>query len=107
MSNNDYILRGNAISAICGDCKATEICGQLGEPCEEVKQINAIPAADVEPKRKSGRGIIAGAFDDFYQCPECGEMWPIFSTIEWKCCPICECRIITNWLKGEDDAEVY
>jgi hypothetical protein len=107
MPNNDYILRGDAVSAICGDCKATDICRQLGEPCEEVKRINAIPAADVEPKRKSGRWIIAGAFDDFYQCPECGEMWPIFSTIEWKCCPICECRIITNWPKGEDDAEVH
>lgn len=65
--------------------------------------INDIPAADVEPKRKLGRWIIAGAFDDFYQCPECGEMWPIFSTIEWKCCPICECKIITNRPKGEDD----
>lgn len=60
------------------------------------------PAVDVEPKRKSGRWIIAGAFDDFYQCPECGEMWPIFSTIEWKCCPICECKIITNRPKGEN-----
>lgn len=65
--------------------------------------INSIPAADVEPKRKSGRWIIAGAFDDFYQCPECGNMWPIFSTIEWKCCPICECKIITNRPKGEDN----
>lgn len=65
------------------------------------------PSADVEPKRKSGRWIIAGAFDDFYQCPECGEMWPIFSAIEWKCCPICECKIITNRPKGEDNAEVH
>lgn len=65
------------------------------------------PAADVELKRKSGRWIIAGVFDDFYQCPGCGEMWPIFSTIEWKCCPICECKIITNRPKGEDNAEVH
>lgn len=65
------------------------------------KVIDSAPSADVEPKRKSGRWIIAGAFDDFYQCPECGEMWPIFSTIEWKCCPICECKIITNRPKGE------
>lgn len=49
MPNNDYILRGDAVSAFCGNCEATEICGQLGEPCEEVKRINAIPAADVEP----------------------------------------------------------
>lgn len=102
MSNNDYILRSDAVSAFCGNCEGTEVCGQLGEPCEEVKRIMAIPAADVEPKRKTGRWIIAGAFDDFYQCPGCGEMWPIFSTIEWKCCPICECRIITNRPKGEN-----
>lgn len=65
--------------------------------------IDSVPAENVEPKRKSGRWIIAGAFDDFYQCPECGEMWPIFSTIEWKCCPICECKIITNRPKGEGE----
>lgn len=101
MPNDDYILRSDAVFAFCGACEGTEICGQKGEPCDEVKRIRAIPAADVEPKRKTGRWIIAGAFDDFYQCPECGEMWPIFSTIEWKCCPICECKIITNRPKGE------
>lgn len=69
-------------------------------------QMGWIPAADVESKRKTGRWKIAGAFDDFYQCPECGYMWPIFSTIEWKCCPICECKIITNRPKGEDNGTV-
>lgn len=49
MPNNDYILRGDAVSAFCGNCEATEVCRYLGEPCEEVKQIKAIPAADVEP----------------------------------------------------------
>ena len=52
MPNNDYILRGDAISAYCGNCEATEVCRQIGEPCEEVKRIKAIPAADVEPKKK-------------------------------------------------------
>jgi hypothetical protein len=52
MPNNDYILRGDAVSAFCGNCDGTEVCGQLGEPCEEVKRINAIPAADVEPKQR-------------------------------------------------------
>lgn len=68
-----------------------------------IEWLDEIPAADVEPKRKTGRWIIAGAFDDFYQCSECGKMWPIFSTIEWKCCPICECKIITNRPKGEGE----
>jgi len=54
MPNNDYILRGDAVSAFCGNCDGTEVCGQLGEPCEEVKRINAIPAADVEGKRMPG-----------------------------------------------------
>lgn len=92
MPNNDYILRSDALNAIRGTSRWC------------IDAVEKIPAADVEPKRKSGRWKIAGAFDDFYQCPGCGEMWPIFSTIEWKCCPICECKIITNRPKGEDDA---
>ena len=52
MPNNDYILRSEAVSAFCGNCEGTEVCGQLGEPCEEIKRIKAIPAADVEPKRR-------------------------------------------------------
>lgn len=61
-----------------------------------------------EPKRKTDRWIIAGAFDDFYQCPECGNMWPIFSTIEWTCCPVCQCRIssIPQSLKEADDGKL-
>ena len=102
MPNNDYILRSDVIEAMCERCEAR--CFSVNDNnCLEYYVLNHIPAADVEPKRKSGRWIIAGAFDDFYQCPECGEMWPIFSTIEWKCCPICECKIITNRPKGEDN----
>lgn len=68
--------------------------------CEEnwivlnVDAVNKQPEADVEPKRKTGRWKIAGAFDDFCQCPECGNMWPIFSTIEWAFCPVCGCRMM-------------
>ena len=60
-----------------------------------IEWLDEIPAADVEPKRKTGQWIVAGAFDDFYQCPECGNMWPIFSTIEWAFCPVCGCRTRT------------
>ena len=51
MPNNDYIKRSDAVSAFCGNCEATEVCGYLGEPCEELKRIKAIPDADVEPVR--------------------------------------------------------
>lgn len=57
MPNDDYILRSDAVFAFCGACEGTEICGQMGEPCDEVKRIRAIPAADVEPKRKTGRWV--------------------------------------------------
>lgn len=49
MPNDDYIKRSDAVSAFCGNCEGTEVCGQLGEPCDEVKRIRAIPAADVAP----------------------------------------------------------
>lgn len=72
MPNNDYILRSDAVSAFCGNCEATEVCRQLGEPCEEVKQIKAIPAADVEPKRYA-EWISP---DGISVCSECGKAAP-------------------------------
>ena len=33
------------------------------------------PAADVEPKREIVPWKVAGAFDDFYQCTKCGNMF--------------------------------
>jgi hypothetical protein len=52
MPNDDCIRRSDAVFALCEACEATEICRQIGDPCDEVKRIRAIPAADVEPKRK-------------------------------------------------------
>lgn len=52
MPNNDYILRGDAVSAFCGNCEVPDICRMLKKPCKEVKQIKAIPAADVEPRKR-------------------------------------------------------
>lgn len=105
MSNDDYIKRSDALQTVEDYFREKEKSSSLFMAVETMCLclIHKTPAADLEPKRKTGRWIIAGAFDDFYQCPECGEMWPIFSTIEWKCCPICECKIITNRPKGEDD----
>lgn len=58
-----------------------------------------------ETKKTAKEWKIAGVFDDFSQCPECGNMWPIFSTIEWAYCPVCGCRILSvpKLPKGEDD----
>lgn len=99
MPNNDYVKREDIFPAVMEIAKEIVYGDQDDDKVVDI--INSIPAADVEPKRKTGRWKIAGAFDDFYQCPECGEMWPIFRTIEWKCCPICVCKIITNRPKGE------
>lgn len=61
------------------------------------------PAADVEPKREIVPWKVAGTFDDFHQCTKCGNMWPIFSTVEWAYCPVCGCRKFPESTKGEDD----
>ena len=77
MPNNDYILRSDAISAFCGNCEATEVCGYLGEPCDEFKRIMTIPAADVEGKRMEGIWIeqpesLNDRRDKIYRCSICG-----------------------------------
>lgn len=61
MQTEDYIKRSDAVFALCGDCLGTEACGMIGDPCDEVEKIKAIPAADVEPKRKTGQwSVIKG-----------------------------------------------
>lgn len=101
MPTDDYILRSDAISAFCGNCEGTEVCGQMGEPCEEVKRIKAIPAADVEPVRH-GRWIpinrINPAWGQFgiaqHECSECGSQ----EVIARKRCPECGAK-----MQGEAD----
>ena len=61
-----------------------------------------------EPKKTAKEWKVAGIFDDFSQCPECGNMWPMLSTIEWAYCPVCGCRILSvpEPPKEEEDAKV-
>lgn len=53
MPNNDYILRSDALKAVCENCSMQ---GDEGKPCssrcEDYAFVLKIPAADVEPKRK-------------------------------------------------------
>lgn len=53
MPNNDYILRSDALKAVCENCSMH---GDEGEPCssrcEDYALVLKIPAADVEPKQK-------------------------------------------------------
>lgn len=44
---DDYISREAAILEFCDDCMDREWCKSNGESCSRIKNINAIPAADV------------------------------------------------------------
>ena len=106
---DDYILRSDAISAFCGNCEGTEVCGQLGEPCEEVKRIKAIPAADVEPVRH-GRWIpIHDLRSDGYPisvptrfwCDQCKSE----SKARRKFCPNCGTKMAAEPPKEDEDGK--
>lgn len=96
MPNDDYIKRSDAkraLTALSADLDAETV-----QRC--IEAMNSPKAADVEPKREIVSWKVAGAFDDFYQCTKCGNMWPIFSTVEWAYCPVCGCRKFSESLKS-------
>ena len=43
----DYISREAAISESCEDCMGRDWCKSNGKSCSRIKDINAVPAADV------------------------------------------------------------
>ena len=45
----DYISREAAIKEFCDDCMDREWCKSNGESCSRIRNINAVPAADVRP----------------------------------------------------------
>ena len=45
----EYISRDAAILEFCDDCMDREWCKSNGESCSRIKNINAVPAADVRP----------------------------------------------------------
>lgn len=46
---DDFISREAVISEFCDDCMDKEWCKRNGESCSRIKNINAVPAADVRP----------------------------------------------------------
>lgn len=70
MPNNDCIRRSDAIFALCKKCEMTGACDYTGDLCNDVKSIEAIPAADVKPVK---RGRWVNDPDGVPCCSECGE----------------------------------
>lgn len=101
MPNNDYILRSDALKAVCETCSEH---GEEGESCAshcgDYALIQNIPAADVEPVRH-GRWIPHETDDGFsngVQCTVCGEWFYKYFTYNY--CPDCGAK-----MQGEVDNE--
>jgi len=94
MPNNDYILRIDAIFALCGNCEMIEACGMTGDLCDDMKRIEAIHAADVEPVRY-GRWIDenpASSMDPRMRCSVCGHV--DLPLAKWRFCPMCGAKMV-------------
>lgn len=103
MPNDEYIKRDDALIELYRYASAKDPVLMISYRVDLCERIEKIPAADVEPKREIVPWKVAGTFDDFHQCTKCGNMWPIFSTVEWAYCPVCGCRKFPDPLKGEND----
>ena len=65
----DYISREAAIKEFCDDCMDREWCKSNGDSCSRIKNINAVPAADVRP-------VVRGRWEKrgcYAFCSNCGE----------------------------------
>ena len=54
---DEYIKRGDALKALCNGCIFEKNCKRRSEFCRQTKEVNSIPAADVEPKQKTGHWV--------------------------------------------------
>jgi len=68
MPNNDYILRSDAVFAVQKRIEQISM-GNNPYVCSIRQAVRDAPAADVEPKRKTGRWI---DLDDHLLCSSCG-----------------------------------
>ena len=74
MPNNDYIFRSDALMAI-QECFDKELKFSYDNAQSCMNRITAIPAADVEPKRKTGQWIdvyVSSPARMRTMCSECG-----------------------------------
>lgn len=82
---DDYISREAAILEFCDDCIDKKWCKRNGGSCSKIKNINAVPAADVRPvvrarwKAHGDCGVT--------ECPVC--RWSIEECIDYNFCPNC------------------
>ena len=75
MPNDDYILRSDALKELYRDASATDPMIKVAYRVDINKRIESIPAADVEPKRKTGVWIRCGEPDSDrnirFECSVC------------------------------------
>lgn len=88
MSNDDYIKRSDALEIIMEWCPDDDgSVGKVGDLREMLDEIESIPAADVEPKRKTGKWI---DLDDHLLCSSCGAS---HTEPDKNYCPNCGAKI--------------
>lgn len=108
MPNNDYILRSDALKAVCETCSEH---GEEGESCAshcgDYALIQNIPAADVEPVRhgrwipgevvysKYDGGRLIARYYDQWTCSVCNYVIndQHYSRISYKRCPECGAKM--------------
>lgn len=89
---DDYISREAAILEFCDDCIDKKWCKRNGGSCSKIKNINAVPAADVRPvvrgRWEPGETVFFCGVEHAAQrtCSVCGR-----SALDepWYFCPNC------------------
>ena len=113
MPNNDYILRSDATTLISQLPAYHGSEGAWVDQKDALDALNAIPAADVEPKRKTGTWTEENVYFDSYawRCSVCKEDWNLIEGTPFennmRFCPKCGAEMIAEVPKGEEDAEVH
>lgn len=75
MQNEDYIKRSEAVARLTGKACCVNSPGKVRAFATAINVIETMPAADVEPKRKTGVWLEEEAADDGnwrYTCSVCG-----------------------------------
>lgn len=108
MPNNDYILRSDALEHFGNYLPGYSILKD-----DVIRGVNELPAADVEPRRKTGTWTEENVYFDSYawRCSVCKEDWNLIEGTPFennmRFCPKCGAEMIAEVPKGEEDAEVH